>query len=97
MMWTILNRANVLRRKGQPRLDVLMSQLKRSGYCAFGIMVGLSSASVAYQVLPSIGVLISPAETVDDLQVVWFPVRIWATLIVARVSGAWAYGLLLRR
>ena len=96
-MWIIQIRANVLRWKGQPRLDALMAQLKPIGYSAFGIMVGLGSASLTYHVVPLIGVLVSPAETVDDLQVAWFPVRIWASLIVARVSGAWAYGLLLRR
>ena len=97
MMRTILNQADVLRRKGHPRLDVLMSQVKLFGHCAVGIMVGLSSAGVAYHVVPLIGVLLSSAETVDDLPMVWFPARMWAALIVARLSGSWAYELLLRR
>ena len=97
MMWTILNRANVLRLKGHPRLDVMISYLKRFGYRAAGITVGLSSAAVAYHGVPLIGVLVSSAETVDDLQVAWFLVRIWVALIVARSSSGWAYGLLLRR
>jgi hypothetical protein len=96
-MWPILNRASVLRRKGQARLDVLMFQWKRIGFCAFGITVGLSSASLAYHVVPLIGVLVSSAETVDDLQVAWSLGRISLALIVARASGTWAYGLLLRR
>ena len=75
----------------------MMPQLRRFGHPAIGIIVGLSSAGVAYQVVPLIGVLVSSAETVDDLQVAWFPVRIWAALIVARLSSGWTYELLLRR
>ncbi len=97
MMWTILNRAKLLRGKGHPRSDVMMPQLKSFGYRAVGILVGLSSAGVAYHVVPLIGVLVFGAETVDDLQVAWFPVRIWTAMIVARLSGSWAHELLLRR
>jgi len=73
-----------------------MPQLKPSACSAVGIMVGLSSAGIAYHVVPLIGVVVSSAESVDDLQVAWFPVRIWAALIVARLSGGWTYGLLRR-
>ena len=74
-----------------------MPQLKRFGYSAVGILVGLSLAGVAYHMVPLIGVLVSSAETVDDLQVAWFPVRIWAAMIVARLSGSWAYERLSQR
>jgi len=87
----------VLGRNSHPRLNVMTPQLKRFGYFAIGILVGLSSAGVAYHVVPLIGVAVSSAETVDDLQVEWLLGRIWMALKVARVSSTWAYGLLLRR
>ena len=96
-MGTTLNRAKLLRGKGHPRSDAMMPQLKRFGFSAVGILVGLSSASVAYHLVPLIWVIVSSAETVDDLQVAWFPVRIWAAMIVARLSGSWALELLLQR
>ena len=71
--------------------------MKRFRCSAIGIIVGLGSAVIAYHVLPLVGVVVSSAETVDDLQVAWFPVRIWAAMIVARLSGSWALELLLQR
>ncbi len=95
MMWTTLNRANMLKRKGHSRLE-LMSQ-SRIGHSTVGILVGLISAGVTYQIVPLIGVAISSAETVDDLPGAWFLVRIWPALIVAKLSGGWTCHLLLRR
>ena len=97
MMWTIPKRVDVLRRKIYLRLEVMVLPLKRFRHYAIGILVGLGSASIAYHVVPLIGVVVSSAETVDDLQVAWFLARIWAALIVARLSGGWAYELPLRR
>ena len=87
----------MLRGKIRPRFDVMVPQLKPLGHSAVGILVGLSLAGVAYHVVPLIGVVVSSAETVDDLQVAWFPVRIWTAMMVARLSAGWMYELLLRR
>ncbi len=97
MMWTIPKRADVLRRIGSLNLVVRVLPLKRFRCSAIGIIVGLGSAVIAYHVVPLIGVVVSSAETVDDLQVAWFPVRIWVALIIARLSAGWMHELLVRR
>lgn len=97
MMWTIPKRADVLRRIGSLNLVVRVLPLKRFRCSAIGIIVGLGSAVIAYHVVPLVGVVVSGAETVDALQVAWFPARIWAAIIVARLSGSWAHELLLQR
>ena len=62
-----------------------------------GMVVGLGSASIAYQTVALIGVAVSNAETVGDLNVVWFPIRMLVAVSAARVSGGWVYGLRLRK
>lgn len=70
---------------------------KRFAFCAMSIVVGLGMAGVAYQTVSLFGVAVSGAETVDDLNVGWFPIRMLVAISVARVSGGWLYRLRLQR
>ena len=70
---------------------------KRFGFCAAGILVGLGLASIAYQVVSLIAVAVSSAETVGDLHVGWFLIRMLVAVSVAKVSGGWLCGLRLRK
>ena len=74
-----------------------MSRLKHYGYCAVGIIVGLSLAGVAYHIVSLVGIAISGAETVQELHVGWFPIRVLVALRVASLSGARVYGLCSRK
>ena len=46
-----------------------MSDLKRFGYGAIGLMVGLGSALAAYQDVGLLGVTVSDADDLGDLHV----------------------------
>ena len=70
-----------------------MSDLKRFGYGAIGLMVGLGSAVAAYQAVGLLGVTVSDAHDLGDLHVDWFPLRAFAVIGVARFSASWAPGL----
>ena len=70
-----------------------MSDLKRFGYGAIGLMVDLGSAVAAYQAVGLLGVTVSDANDLGDLHVAWFPLRAFAAIGVARFSASWAPGL----
>ena len=70
-----------------------MSDLKRFGYGAIGLMVGLGSAVAAYQAVGLLGVTVSDANDLGDLHVAWFPIRAFAVIGVARFSDSWVSGL----
>ena len=52
-----------------------MSDLKRFGYGAIGLMVGLDSAVASYQAVGLLGVTVSDANDLGDLHVAWFPLE----------------------
>ena len=70
-----------------------MSDLKRFGYGAIGLMVGLGSAVAAYQAVGLLGVTVSDANDLGDLHLAWFPIRAFAVIGVARFSASWVSGL----
>ena len=70
-----------------------MSDLKRIGYGAIGLIVGLGSAIAAYQAVGLLGVTLSDAKELGDLHVAWFPLRAFAAIGVARFSASWVPGL----
>ena len=70
-----------------------MSDLKRFGYGAIGLMVGLGSAVAAYQAVGLLGVTVSDANDLGDLHVAWFLLRAFAAIGVARFSASWVPGL----
>ena len=69
------------------------SPLKHLCFFALGIAVGFTLAGAAYQLVGLIGVVMSGAETLDDLHVGWFPLRALVAIQVARASGGWVYRL----
>ena len=71
--------------------------MKGFGYIAVGTVVGLGLAGIAYHTVAMIGVAVSDAETVGDLNVVWFPIRMLVAISAARVSGCWVYRLRLQK
>lgn len=93
MIWTFPKRPTLPIGESHSRTNVAMSQLKRVGYCAVGIIVGLILAGVAYHIVSLIGIAMSGAETVQELHVGWFPIRVMIAFRVASLSGAWVYGL----
>ena len=70
---------------------------KHLGFCAVSIVVGLGLAGIAYQIVSLIGVAVSDAETVGDLNLGWFPIRMLVAASVAKVIGGWLYRLRLRK
>ena len=74
-----------------------VSELTSFGNCAVGIIVGLSSAGVAFHVVSIIGIAISSADTVGELHIGWFPIRVLVALRMATASSGWAYGMLSRK
>ena len=64
-----------------------MINLKRFGYRATGIMIGLSAAGLAYHFLGVVGVALSDADTIRELHMGWFPLRIFAAVNAARISA----------
>ena len=71
--------------------------LKRLGLFAMGIGVGLGLAAGAYQSVALIGVAISSAESVGELSVGWFPIRVLVAYRVAGLGAGWVYRLGLKR
>ena len=70
-----------------------MSDLKRFGYGAIGLMVGLGSAVAAYQAVGLLGVTVSDANDLGDLHVAWSLLRAFAAIAVVRFSASWVPGL----
>jgi hypothetical protein len=66
-----------------------MSDLKRFGYGAVGLIIGLGSAVAAYQAAGLLGVAVSDATELGDLHVAWFPFRAFAAISAARFSASW--------
>ena len=64
-----------------------MSDLKRFGYGAIGLMVGLGSAVAAYQAVGILSVTVSDANYLGDLHVAWFSLGAFAAIGVARFSA----------
>ena len=71
--------------------------LKRLGLFAVGIGVGLGLAVGAYQSVALIGVALSSAESVGELRVGWFPIRVLVAYGVARLGAGGVYRLGLKR
>ena len=67
--------------------------LKRLGLFAVGIGVGLGLAAGSYQSVAMIGVAISSAESVGELGVGWYPIRLLVAYRVARLGAGWVYRL----
>ena len=60
---------------------------------AVAIAVGLGLAAGAYQSVALIGVAISSAESVGELGVGWYPIRLLVAYRVARLGAGWVYRL----
>ena len=69
-----------------------MSDLKRFGYGAIGLMVGLGSAVAAHQSVGLLGVTVSDANDLGDLHVAVFP---WSLRRYRRcaIQCSWVPGL----
>ena len=70
-----------------------MSDTKRFGYGAIGLILGLGSAVAAYQAVGLLGVTLSDANEMGDLHVAWFPLRAFDAICAARFSASWVPGL----
>ena len=70
-----------------------MAHLKRFGYRAIGITIGLVAAGLAYQLLGVVGVAVSNADTVRELHLGWFPLRAFAAITAARLSTGCVFSL----
>ena len=70
-----------------------MSDMKRFGYGAIGLILGLGSAVAAYQAVGLLGVTLSDANEIGDLHVAWLPLRAFAAISAARFSAGWVPGL----
>ena len=70
-----------------------MINLKRFGYRATGIMIGLCAAGLAYHFVAVAGVAISDADTIRELHMGWFPLRLFAAVSAARFSVGCVFSL----
>ena len=93
MIRILPNRLRVSSSLDRSSVNSGVSRLKRFGYCAVGIIVGLTLAGVGYYLTSLVGVAVSGAETVEELHEGWVPIRVLVALRVAMFSGSWVYGL----
>ena len=49
-------------------------------------MIGLSAAGLAYYFMAVLGVAVSTADTISELHIGWFPLRLFAAVSAARFS-----------
>lgn len=70
-----------------------MINLKRLGYRATGVAIGLGAAGLAYHLLGVVGVAVSNADTIRELHVGWFPFRLFAAINAARFGSGCVFSL----